>query len=494
MPLAAAARTARAAVAAAVARRALGHANTLALRSNALSSSSSSSSSSNDNNKTAHSIPIDLSTRKTVVVGVSGGVDSALTLALLCAANEHRVVAAHLRSWDAAEEGGSGDGDSPEHCEAAAERADARRVARELGCELAEVDLSREYWHEVFAPALDAYAAGLTPNPDVACNVHVKFGAFAEHARRRLGADLVATGHYARLRPRAGSASGSLVSLLAGADTAYDQSYFLAGVGSGALSRALFPLGEMLKADVRAAAAARALHVAQKRTSTGLCFVGRRRFGDFISSYVAGGLEAGEFVDVESGRAVGAHAGVALHTIGQRARLGGANEAYFVAGKDAQRRVLYVARESQSDALLTRGAATGAFSWVAGAAPAAADSVAGMRVTFKARYATPTAGATAWAASSAHAPRVPPSGFWRAPEAALGGVETMSGGAGAGVVVRFDEPAKAITPGQMLVLYDGDECLGGGPIQAVGQSLFEERRAEGATAGAVRRETPFVII
>ena len=424
-------------------------------------------------------LPVDLTIRLTVAVGVSGGVDSAVAAALLragaSARGAARVVGAHMRNWDAADEGGDAG------CEAAAEREDARRVAAHLRLELAEVDLSREYWHDVFAPTVEAYAQGLTPNPDAACNVHVKFGAFAAHCAEKLGADLVATGHYAGLAPRceAGTSSARSVRLLRGADAAYDQSYFLAAVRGEALAGALFPLGGMLKSEVRRRAEALGLHVAQKKTSTGLCFVGRRRFGDLLGAYASGGLEEGCFVDVSSGEAVGRHHGAARYTFGQRARLGGSREAYFVAGKDIASRVVYVAREGEADALLTRGAAAGRFSWVGGAPPAEAlSSPGGLRCEFKARYATPSARCTVWDAASVHAPRLRPSLLWRASDDALHRVGAMTAGDGRrGVVVTFEQPAKTITPGQMLVLYSGEECLGGGPIEHIGQSVLEERQA-----------------
>jgi tRNA (5-methylaminomethyl-2-thiouridylate)-methyltransferase len=255
--------------------------------------------------------------RATVAVGVSGGVDSAVA-AMLLKEQGHEVVGVHMRNWDAAEEG------SAECMER--EARDARRVCAQLGIGFHEVSFVREYWHEIFEPFLDGYESGGTPNPDVACNRHIKFDHFLAHARA-LGADGVATGHYARLERDADGATR----LLAAVDAVKDQSYFLATVQQEALRSTRFPIGHLLKSEVRAMAAAASLHPAAKRDSTGICFIGKRNFGAFLEGYLP--QTAGPFVCVESGSVVGEHKGYALYTTGQRARVPGCATRWYVVDK-----------------------------------------------------------------------------------------------------------------------------------------------------------------
>ena len=282
------------------------------------------------------------STLSPVAVGMSGGVDSAVA-ALLLKRRGHDVVGVHMRNWDAAEEG------SEEAGYAEQEQKDARRVCDTLGIGYREVDLSREYWHEVFEPFVRGYSEGRTPNPDVACNRHIKFDHFAR-ATRALGADGVATGHYARLRRRE---PGGAVELLTGADETKDQSYFLAAVEQSALRDALFPLGELRKTEVRALAAEAGLHVAAKRDSAGICFVGRRNFASFLANYVPA-QPSGPFVCVDRGAAVGEHRGQAFYTPGQRARIGGQPRPWYVVAKDAETNTVFVCDGAAHPALLTQ--------------------------------------------------------------------------------------------------------------------------------------------
>jgi tRNA (5-methylaminomethyl-2-thiouridylate)-methyltransferase len=211
--------------------------------------------------------------RSTVAVGMSGGVDSSVA-ALLLKQQGHEVVGVHMTNWDSIEDGLGHD------C-SERDRKDAEQVCRRLGIGFHEVSFQREYWHEVFTPFLQGYRDGGTPNPDLSCNRHIKFGHFAEHARR-LGADRVATGHYARLR----RSDDGLVELLSAVDETKDQSYFLAAVRQEPLQRALFPLGELRKEQVRRLAVEAGLHTADKKDSVGICFVGKRDFGEFIESYL----------------------------------------------------------------------------------------------------------------------------------------------------------------------------------------------------------------
>jgi tRNA U34 2-thiouridine synthase MnmA/TrmU len=286
---------------------------------------------------------------------MSGGVDSSVA-ALLLKEQGHEVIGVHMTNWDAAEEASD---DTQQQC-IEQDYKDAKRVCEQLGIGFHEVSFVREYWSEVFEPLLEGYHAGGTPNPDVMCNRHIKFDRFVNHALS-LGADRVATGHYARVEPagseplaaadpaaaaaaaaaapttRDSSSSSSTsssaaaaaaaaqcdaptaVRLLRAADAVKDQTYFLAHVRQEGLRRALFPLGPLLKAQVRERAAAAGLHTATKRESMGICFIGKRRFSSFLEGYLP--QEPGPFVCVESGRAVGLHRGYALYTPGQRARM-----------------------------------------------------------------------------------------------------------------------------------------------------------------------------
>ena len=294
--------------------------------------------------------------RPTIAVAMSGGVDSSVAAWLLRDAG-FSVFGVHMVNWDQEEEQGM-HAEASGHCSAAQDQLDARRTCDALGIQLKQVRFVREYWTDVFQPMVDLYMAGVTPNPDVACNREIKFKCLLEQARL-LGADLLATGHYARLHY---SAHGTR--LLRAKDAAKDQSYFLSSVDGRAFDRVIFPLGGLLKEEVRALAAQAALPTAWKRESMGLCFVGRRRFDRFITDYVpddpsstttatdaAAGPsasvteEGGQFVCVESGRRLGKHRGLHLYTIGQGAKISGAQVLRFIISVRAatpQRRDLHV--------------------------------------------------------------------------------------------------------------------------------------------------------
>ena len=330
-----------------------------------------------------------------VAVGLSGGVDSAVAAWLLRRAG-YDVTGVLMRNWDEAEETGGA-------CDFERDRRDALAVAARLDIPLREVDFVREYWHAVFEPFVRGFDGGAaTPNPDLACNRHIKFGALLAHCRDVLGVDVLATGHYARVvradddsravrspfedtttsktsSPAAASSSaGACVHLLRGLDPRKDQSYFLASVPGAALRSAAFPLGGVSKTETREMATARAnlpASVTSRRSSAGICHVGRKRdFGAFIAEYVlqsrsdeaeddfdarddAGVGLGGFFVSAEDRTsAVAPHGGLARYTVGQRAKIGGASEPWFVVGKDAARDVAYVARGKDHAALFTRAA------------------------------------------------------------------------------------------------------------------------------------------
>jgi tRNA-uridine 2-sulfurtransferase len=349
------------------------------------------------------------------IVGLSGGVDSAVAALLLMDAG-HEVEALFMTNWDEDETG---------YCTSAADFQDARRVCGELGIPLHRANFSAEYRERVFTRFLEELKDGRTPNPDVLCNREIKFGSGLEYALR-LGADRYATGHYARI------AAGPR--LLRGLDPAKDQSYFLHELGARELARCAFPVGALLKSEVRRIARERGLPVFDKRDSTGICFVGERPFGEFIASFLPG--EAGP-IESPDGVVVGRHRGLERYTLGQRSGLGiggrpDAREApWFVASKDPARNTLIVVQGADHPALFSSGLRAASPHWIAGAPPAAAFDC-----TAKIRYRQADVVC-----------RVKVDSEW--------------------LDVRFEEAVRGAAPGQYVVLYSGEECLGGAAIMAL---------------------------
>jgi tRNA-specific 2-thiouridylase len=349
-----------------------------------------------------------------VIVALSGGVDSAVSAALLLEAG-HRVEGLFMANWTEDDDG---------YCTSAADFQDALRVSEELGIALHKASFAPEYRERVFAHFLAELASGRTPNPDVLCNREVKFGVALDYARR-LGAERFATGHYARKR------NGRL---LRGVDSSKDQSYFLHALDAEQLAFSEFPVGSLTKPEVRALARERGLPVAGKRDSTGICFIGERPFGDFVGRWLPGRPGPIESPD---GAAIGRHRGLERYTIGQRSGLGiggrrGAAEApWFVAAKDLARNTLVVVQGADHPLLHAAGLAAGPVHWIAGAAPASEFSCTA-RVRHRQRDVA-----------------------CRVATDALG------------VAVKFDEPLFAAAPGQYVVFYDGEECLGGAAIMTV---------------------------
>ena len=409
-----------------------------------------------------------------IAVGLSGGVDSAVAAWALKQLG-HDVTGVLMRNWDGFDE-------RDDDCGYVDDRKSARETANAIGIALDEVDFSRTYWHEVFEPFVGAFASGATPNPDLECNRRVKFGALLRHARERLGAEYLATGHYARIRRSENH--NSMVELLRGVDITKDQSYFLASVTGEALSSACFPLGEALKSDIRDAARALNFTAAERRSSAGICFIGRRPFGEFIGEYVES--KAGEFVDVETMRVVPgaeAHRGLASYTVGQRAKIGGAAKPWFVVGKNTASNVVYVASGPEHEALFSTSAIVTEPFWVAGEPPA---GVAKLRA--KTRYAAQLTPVTLTAHRDGYngasigkndthtqsmSSEFVPSAFSTAYDS-----RSDASGAPPTLLVTFASPERAVTPGQAVVFYapDDDVCLGGGIIHSTSRTLFEERR------------------
>ncbi|WP_409365756.1 tRNA 2-thiouridine(34) synthase MnmA [Halomonas sp. PAMB 3264] len=354
-----------------------------------------------------------------VIVGMSGGVDSSVS-ALLLLQQGYEVEGLFMKNWD--------EDDGTEYCTAKEDLADAQAVCDKLGIKLHTANFAAEYWDNVFEHFLEEYKAGRTPNPDILCNREIKFKVFLDYAEM-LGAELIATGHYVRRGERGGRAR-----LLKGLDTNKDQSYFLHAVPEAAIARTLFPVGELEKPAVRALAEEFDLITAKKKDSTGICFIGERRFKDFLQQYLP--AQPGK-IETLSGDVIGDHMGLMYYTLGQRQGLGigglanYSEDPWYVAGKDLERNVLQVVQGKTDEHLYTNALCTEAMDWVAGQAP-----VAEGRFTAKTRYRQ---------SDCPCAVRSRPDGS---------------------VEVVFDDPQWAVTPGQSLVLYDGDVCLGGGVISA----------------------------
>ena len=372
--------------------------------------------------------------RQRIVVGLSGGVDSAVT-AYLLKQQGHEVIGIFMKNWE-------GD-DNDEFCSSNIDFVDAAAVADELGIEIEHVNFAADYKDRVFAEFLREYQAGRTPNPDILCNAEIKFKAFLDHAMR-LGADQIATGHYARVRKN--DATG-LHELLKGLDPAKDQSYFLHRLNQAQLAKTLFPVGELHKTEVRRIADEIKLPNARKKDSTGICFIGERPFRDFLNQYIANTPGP---IKNDQGRILGEHVGLSFYTLGQRQGLGiggvkargadlkaaqargqrgvGEHEPWFVARKDLDSNTLWVVQGHEHPWLLSTWLDAQDCSWVAGSAPVPGAMAA------KTRY--------------------------RQADAACALISTTVGSCD----LAFSAPQWAVTPGQSAVLYQGEVCLGGGVI------------------------------
>jgi len=364
--------------------------------------------------------------KQRIVVGLSGGVDSAVT-AYLLKQQGHEVVGIFMKNWE--------DDDDSEYCSSNIDFVDAAAVADVLGIEIEHVNFAAEYRDRVFAEFLHEYQAGRTPNPDILCNAEIKFKAFLDHAMR-LGAEKIATGHYARVRHN--PATG-LHELLKGLDPAKDQSYFLHRLNQTQLSKTLFPVGELHKTEVRRIADEIGLPNAKKKDSTGICFIGERPFREFLNRYIS--KEPGPIKNPR-GHTIGEHVGLSFYTLGQRQGLGiggikakgaqrggGEHTPWFVARKDLQNNTLWVVQGHDHPWLLSEQLDALNPSWVAGQPPPASTIAA------KTRY--------------------------RQSDAACHVVEAREDR----FALQFPQAQWAVTPGQSAVLYDGDVCLGGGIIQ-----------------------------
>ncbi|WP_461200259.1 tRNA 2-thiouridine(34) synthase MnmA [Anoxybacillus sp. TBDG-1] len=351
-----------------------------------------------------------------VVVGMSGGVDSSVA-ALLLKQQGYDVIGIFMKNWDDTDENGV--------CTATEDYEDVVRVCNQMGIPYYAVNFEKQYWEKVFTYFLDEYKAGRTPNPDVMCNKEIKFKAFLEHAMA-LGADYLATGHYARVAYRDGE-----YQLLRGLDANKDQTYFLNQLGQAQLSKVLFPIGELQKSQVREIAKETGLATAGKKDSTGICFIGERNFKQFLSNYLP--AQPGEMQTLD-GQVKGTHDGLMYYTIGQRHGLGigGSGEPWFVVGKNVKENILYVAQGFDNELLYSDAIIATNVNWVSDRKPSEPISC-----TAKFRYRQPDVPVT---------------------------VEMIDGTVAR---VSFSQRVRAVTPGQAVVFYNGEQCLGGGTIDQV---------------------------
>ncbi len=362
-----------------------------------------------------------------VIVGMSGGVDSSVA-ALLLIQQGYQVEGLFMKNWD--------EDDGSEYCTAKADLADAQQVCDKLSITLHKANFAADYWDNVFEYFLEEYRLGRTPNPDILCNREIKFKVFLDYAQL-MGADFIATGHYTRV-----GHSGGQAQLLKGLDNNKDQSYFLHAVAEPAFAKALFPVGELEKPEVRRIADENGFITSDKKDSTGICFIGERRFKDFLEQYIP--AQPGEMRTPE-GELMGEHQGLMFYTLGQRQGLGiggvkdGNAKPWYSLAKDLENNILIVGQGGQHPLLFTNSLAATDINWINGA-PIAGTA---FECYAKTRY------------------RQPDQLCWVTPDNEDG------------CKVLFAEPQRAVTPGQSVVFYQGDYCLGGGTIERTWNSEIE---------------------
>lgn len=358
-------------------------------------------------------------TGKKVIVGMSGGVDSSVSAYLLMQQG-YQVEGLFMKNWE--------EDDNNEYCAAAEDLKDAQAVCDKLGIKLHTVNFAAEYWDNVFEYFLAEYKAGRTPNPDIMCNKEIKFKAFLEFADEILDADYIAMGHYVRRRDN----SDSSTQMLRGVDGNKDQSYFLYTLSHEQVARSLFPVGELEKHQVREIAKEMGLITHDKKDSTGICFIGERKFTEFLGTYLP--AQPGN-IETPEGEVIGTHQGLMYHTLGQRKGLGiggmknSNDDPWYVVDKDLERNVLIVGQGGHHPRLMSTGMTVNQLHWVDRTGP-----VDGCHITVKTRYRQQDVPCTL-TYTDEHTLRV-----------------------------VFDEPVAAVTPGQSAVFYDGEVCLGGGII------------------------------
>ncbi|MDQ7048227.1 MAG: tRNA 2-thiouridine(34) synthase MnmA [Enterobacterales bacterium] len=362
-----------------------------------------------------------IATDAVVVVGLSGGVDSSVA-AYLLKRQGFKVIGVFMKNWE--------EDDTDDYCSAAEDMADAKAVADRLDIPFKTINFAAEYWDNVFEYFLQEYKAGRTPNPDIMCNKEIKFKAFIDYATL-LGANYIATGHYARID----RSNPNVVKMLRGLDANKDQSYFLHGLNQQQLSKAIFPVGELEKPLVRAIAEEQGFVTAKKKDSTGICFIGERKFKDFLQTYIT--AQPGEIED-DQGKVIGRHSGLMYHTLGQRKGIGigglpnASDHPWYVVAKDIKRNVLIVGQGHDHPLLQSTELYTSQIDWIASQRPTQAFDC-----TAKSRYR-----------QTDFECRVYPSNddVWH---------------------VVFEQQQRAVTPGQSIVFYQNEICLGGGIIDRI---------------------------
>ena len=373
--------------------------------------------------------PVRDTSQQRVIVGMSGGVDSSVS-ALLLLEQGYQVEGLFMKNWE--------EDDGTDYCTAMDDLADAQAVCDRIGIKLHTANFAAEYWDNVFEHFLAEYKAGRTPNPDILCNREIKFKAFLDYALM-LGADLIATGHYVRRRDIDGRTE-----LLKGLDPNKDQSYFLHAVGGTQIAKTLFPVGELEKPAVRAIAEKYELATAKKKDSTGICFIGERRFSDFLKQYLP--AQPG-IIETTDGEQIGEHHGLMYHTIGQRQGLGiggmkdASDEPWYVLAKDVKRNVLVVGQGNEHQWLFSGALLASEIFWVN-----PVDLSVPRQLSAKVRYRQSDQQCT----------------LEKTPE---------------GYRAVFNTPQRAVTPGQSVVFYDGEICLGGGVIEIAEPWNFAESRS-----------------
>jgi tRNA-specific 2-thiouridylase len=370
--------------------------------------------------------PVSNNDQKTVVVGMSGGVDSSVA-ALLLKQQGYRVIGLFMKNWDEKDENGV--------CPATQDYEDVARVCEKIDIPFYSIEFIQEYWDKVFAEFLAGYKAGYTPNPDILCNREIKFDLFLKKALE-LGADFLATGHYCQNILQEGEHR-----LVKGADPGKDQTYFVYTLGSAKLSQILFPIGHLQKSEVREIAKRHDLITHEKKDSTGICFIGERNFRNFLSQYLA--AKPGPISSLD-GKTIGQHHGAAYYTLGQRKglQIGGQGEPWFVVGKKVSKNLLFVAQGSQHPALYSDALNAKDPYWVSNQGMPALP----FRCKAKSRY--------------------------RQVENECTIFEERNGT----LKIEFDQPQRALTPGQAIVFYLGEECLGGATIDQVSPSYHHLKK------------------
>ena len=352
-----------------------------------------------------------------VVIGMSGGVDSSVA-AYLLKQQGYEVIGVFMKNWE--------EDDTDEYCAAAEDMADAQSIADKLEIPFKTINFAAEYWDRVFEYFLEEYRSGRTPNPDIMCNKEIKFKAFLDYAKI-LGADFIATGHYARVERVDGDSL-----MLRGLDANKDQTYFLYTLQQAQLNKTLFPVGELEKSEVRRIAEEQGFVTANKKDSTGICFIGERKFKDFLQQYIP--AQPGDIED-DHGNIVGQHSGLMYHTLGQRKGIGlggmanASEEPWYALEKDMERNVLIVGQGHDHPRLQSSGLTASQLHWVQ-----PDKTPKSFRCTAKSRYRQQD--------FACHVEQLDDEN-WQ---------------------VTFDEPQRAVTPGQSVVFYDQEKCLGGGII------------------------------